>query len=184
MTNVPICARIDPVGRIALHRLAADCGIRPWNSSVIARFGAGAVQTQTNRSPSTGLRCSAAFALSARRNGLVRAPQSRHSRIPRPVRSGPSPKRRRAAEPDSRPAGLKISPKSGRRFEPANSRWDSWDTACYRVTSRDSKCLPFYTVGVTGSIPVPPSSKIKKIVPKPDAGLLRRAAEGHAAEGN
>ena len=137
MTNVPICARIDPVGRIALHRLAADCGIRPWNSSVITRFGA--VQTQTNRSPSTGLRCSAAFALSARRNGLVRAPQSRHSRLPAAGPKRPSPKRRRAAESDSRPAGLKISPKSGSRFEPANSRWDSWDTACYRVTSRDSK---------------------------------------------
>ena len=67
---------------------------------------------------------------------------------PRPVRSGPSPKRRRAASRMC--CGAHISPKSGRRFEPANSRWDSWYMACYRVTSRDSKCLPFYTVGVTG----------------------------------
>jgi hypothetical protein len=28
MTSVPICARIDPLGRIALHRLAADRGTR------------------------------------------------------------------------------------------------------------------------------------------------------------
>jgi hypothetical protein len=44
MTSVPICARIDPVGRIGLHRLAADCGIRPWNSSVLARLALRAVR--------------------------------------------------------------------------------------------------------------------------------------------
>jgi hypothetical protein len=182
MTNVPICARIDPVGRIALHPLAADCGIRPWNSSVIARFGA--VQTQTNRSPSLGCVFPRLLHFLLVGTGLFEHRRADIPECPRPVRSGPSPKRRRAAEPDSRPAGLKISPKSGLRFEPANSRWDSWDTACYRVTSRDSKCLPFYTVGVTGSIPVPPTNRIKKIVPQPDAGLLRRAAECHAGEGN